>query len=369
MASHLDSVLSVIATGFPMKAVDPFLFAVYHKDAYPGSSPASMDAPRRGNGADFDMAAPYRMYHGFTVPGFPQHPHRGFETITVILQGTCDHTDSLGGAGRYGGDGKHADVQWMTAGSGIVHGENFPLRNVSPKTNTLQLFQIWLNLARVNKLAQPTFVMTWAEQMHVIPGTGGAECQLAAGTLGNATANIGPPPHSWGADPAHDVGVFLITVPPGGSYTLPPATTGALAQRTAYLVEGPTDKENASRMTIGGVPGPGGRGVFTLRADVATPCVNAAVPGEGHTALILVLQGIAIKEPVAQHGPFVMNTQAEIETAFSDFRRTKFGGWPWDEDAVVFPREQGRFADVIVDGKKVRTTPPEQGGRTEHELR
>ena len=233
----------------------------------------------------------------------------------------------------------------------------------------MQLFQLWLNLAAVNKLAPPSYVMTWAEQMRVVSGAGGAECQIAAGTLGNASASIGPPPHSWGADPAHDVGVFIITIPPGGSFTLPPAATGAQAHRMAYLVEGPTDKENANRMTVGGVPAPGGRGVFTLRADVAAECTNAASPGEGHTALILVLQGQAIKEPVAQHGPFVMNTQAEIQQAFADYQRTRFGGWPWDEDAVVFPREQGRFADMVVDGKKVRITPPEASAKIEHELR
>ena len=96
----------------PLDTPDPFLFCVYHYDNYPAGD-KDMQAPKRGNGADFNPNAPYRMYHGDRVPGFPQHPHRGFETITATITGLIDHTDSLGNAGRYG-DG---DLCWMTAGS------------------------------------------------------------------------------------------------------------------------------------------------------------------------------------------------------------------------------------------------------------
>ena len=112
----------------PMPTLDPFLFCVYHKDQYPpGSNNNRMEAPFPGNGADFNDAAPYRMYHGNLVPGFPQHPHRGFETITATIDGIVDHADSVGNAGRYG----MGDVQWMTdGGAGRV-----PLGNVSPPAN------------------------------------------------------------------------------------------------------------------------------------------------------------------------------------------------------------------------------------------
>ena len=141
---------------FPFQTPDPFLFAVYHNDEYPAGD-EQMRAPRRGNGADFDPNAPYRMYHGDRVPGFPQHPHRGFETVTATMRGIVDHTDSLGNAGRYG----HGDVQWMTAGSGIVHGEMFPLVHADTP-NHLRLFQIWLNLPSRKKMTDPAFVMHWA---------------------------------------------------------------------------------------------------------------------------------------------------------------------------------------------------------------
>ena len=136
-----SAVKSVGPLGFPFKTQDPFLFCVYHKDLYPAGNASNMFAPRKGNGADFDWSAPYRMYHGDRLPGFPQHPHRGFETLTLVQEGVCDHTDSLGAAGRYGGDGRRGDLQWMTAGAGCVHGENFPLVKTD-RPNTLRLFQI-----------------------------------------------------------------------------------------------------------------------------------------------------------------------------------------------------------------------------------
>jgi len=120
-----------------MSTIDPFIFCVYHKDKYPAGG-ESMEVPGvLGNGMDFNSDADYRMYHGRRVPGFPQHPHRGFETITATLEGIIDHTDSKGNAGRYG-DG---DLQWMTAGSGVVHGENFPLINTD-SPNSTRFFQI-----------------------------------------------------------------------------------------------------------------------------------------------------------------------------------------------------------------------------------
>ncbi|RYH21789.1 pirin family protein [archaeon] len=146
-------VTNIKPLSFPMETLDPFLFCVYHKDYYPAGD-EKMRAPRRGDGADFDSRAPYRMYHGDEIPGFPQHPHRGFETLTATLEGLTDHSDSQGNAGRYG----NGDLQWMTAGKGVVHGENFPLIN-KDKPNTLKLFQIWLNLPRKSKMVDPAFVM------------------------------------------------------------------------------------------------------------------------------------------------------------------------------------------------------------------
>jgi redox-sensitive bicupin YhaK (pirin superfamily) len=144
----------------PFPTLDPFLFCVYHKDAYPPATNDSMTAPIHGDGSDFNPDAPYRMYHGDDIPGFPQHPHRGFETITATIEGLVDHADSVGNAGRYG----QGDVQWMTAGAGVVHSEMFPLLN-KESSNKLRFFQIWLNLPAKSKMVDPGFAMFWAHDV------------------------------------------------------------------------------------------------------------------------------------------------------------------------------------------------------------
>lgn len=188
-----------------------------------------------------------------------------------------------------------------------------------------------------------------------VAGTAGAEATVVVGRLGDAVSAGDAPEHSWAADPEHDVGVFWIALPPGGSsFTLPPAAGGACTKRSLHLVEA-----GRHSVVVGGqrMPGPV---QMLARGDAEVKIVNADPEA---VAQLLVLQGKPIAEPVAQRGPFVMNTEAEIAQAFRDYRATQFGGWPWDEDAVVFPRSQGRFAQHVVrdaDGSKRNVTehPP-----------
>jgi redox-sensitive bicupin YhaK (pirin superfamily) len=160
--------LKIKPLGFPWDTLDPFLFCVYHADAYPRGNdflgPAS-DLNGRNIGNDFELRDGWRMYHGHTVPGFPVHPHRGFETVTVVRRGIVDHSDSFGGAGRYG----EGDIQWMTAGKGIQHAEMFPLLN-SGEENPLELFQIWLNLPAAGKMVNPYYGMIWKIPIKDKPG-------------------------------------------------------------------------------------------------------------------------------------------------------------------------------------------------------
>src|SRR5580765_8221982 len=157
--SPASSIVAVQPLGLPWVTVDPFLFCVHHDDAYPRGNekmgPAASLAGRN-LGQDFVTKDGWRMYHGEVVPGFPQHPHRGFETITIVRRGLVDHSDSLGATARYG----RGDVQWLTAGGGISHSEMFPLVD-GDKDNPLELFQIWLNLPAKDKLAEPHFTMFW----------------------------------------------------------------------------------------------------------------------------------------------------------------------------------------------------------------
>ena len=159
----MSSVISVEKLNFPWQTQDPFLFCAFHLDNYPKGNgqfgPAASLAGRQ-IGSDFSGKDGWSMYHGQSVPGFPSHPHKGFETITIAEQGLVDHSDSLGAAGRFG-DG---DVQWMTAGSGVQHSEMFPLLK-DEEENPLLLFQIWLNLPRASKEVPAHFAMLWNEEI------------------------------------------------------------------------------------------------------------------------------------------------------------------------------------------------------------
>ncbi len=154
-------ILERFPLGFPWATQDPFLFCVHHDDAYPvgdeGMGPAASLAGRN-MGQDFAGKDGWRMYHGLVVPGFPQHPHRGFETVTIVRRGYIDHADSLGAAARFG----EGDVQWLTAGKGIVHSEMFPLLK-RDEANPVELFQIWLNLPASDKMVDPYFSMLWSK--------------------------------------------------------------------------------------------------------------------------------------------------------------------------------------------------------------
>ncbi|MEY4486160.1 MAG: hypothetical protein RL440_691 [Bacteroidota bacterium] len=182
-------ILKTRPLGFQWETLDPFLFCVHHEDFFPKGNAALGPDPKnfegRHMGQDFIVKDGFRMYHGATVPGFPGHPHRGFETITVVRTGLVDHADSMGAAGRYG----NGDVQWMTAGKGVQHAEMFPLLN-QDQDNPLELFQIWLNLPKRSKMVQPHFKMLWAESVpkfSVASATGKANIEVLVGQRGNTT--------------------------------------------------------------------------------------------------------------------------------------------------------------------------------------
>ena len=237
MREDKGGILKIQALGFPWSTRDPFLFCVYHADAYPegnGDFGPAGSLEGRSLGNDFIIKDGWRMYHGKRVPGFPVHPHRGFETVTVVREGVVDHSDSLGGAGRYG----HGDVQWMTAGKGLQHAEMFPLLN-SDKPNSLELFQIWLNLPRRSKFVEPHYAMLWKNQIPVVSmkDQQGRETmvEVMAGSLEGHDAPD-PAPDSWARDPLHEVAIWYIQMDAEATWSLSPASRGV--NRTLYFFEG-----------------------------------------------------------------------------------------------------------------------------------
>ncbi|MCA9659641.1 MAG: pirin family protein [Myxococcales bacterium] len=326
------AILTLFELGFPWATFDPFLFCVHHEDFYPAGNDALGPAASlagRNLGMDFTIKDGWRMYHGDVVPGFPRHPHRGFETVTVARRGFIDHSDSLGATARYG----EGDVQWMTAGQGIVHAEMFPLlREDAP--NTCELFQIWLNLPAADKMVEPHFSMLWAPTIPTYrpsardDAAGEVEVRVIAGSVGGHRAPA-PPPNSWASAADSEVAIWTIRLGPKARLRLPPAPAGVL--RTLYYFRG--DGVSVADRSLPHHCG--------IRLDPQAP---AQIEAGDSAVELLLLQGRPIGEPVARHGPFVMNTDAEIARAYSDYRQTQFGGWPWPSPEPVHPRTEDRFA-------------------------
>jgi redox-sensitive bicupin YhaK (pirin superfamily) len=328
-----DPIIRAEPLSSPWQTRDPFLLCVHHVDHYPqGNDRLGPAASLEGRdiGQDFAGKDGWRMYHGDTIPGFPQHPHRGFETVTFVREGYIDHSDSLGATARFG----RGDLQWLTAGAGIVHSEMFPLLDAKAP-NRLELFQIWLNLPSQNKFAKPYFTMFWDNDVPRHRPAEGVEVTVMAGALAEAQPPA-PPPDSWAANADGDVALWLITLQPGASWTLPPAANRRTV-RMLYFFAG-------SQLEVAGRVAPQHAAIEVAAQE---PVKLAALDGPVE---VLLMQGKPIGEPVAQYGPFVMNTRAELQTAFDDYRRTQFGGWPFKSDDPVHPRDRGRFAQHA-DGK------------------
>lgn len=303
---------------------EPFLFCAHHYDYYPagndklGLNPTHFSG--RNMGSDFHEKDGFRLYHGAEIPGFPVHPHRGFETITIVRKGFADHADSLGAAGRYG----EGDVQWMTAGSGVQHSEMFPLLH-KDKENTLELFQIWLNLPKKNKMVKPDFKMLWSNDIPKIKEDK-VEISVISGEYG-AIKYFQAPSNSWAADPEHQVGILLVKMDQGGKFNYP-AKAGV--NRSIYFFEGDGAQVNGEKVS-------GRQGLFLDQNQDLSVEVTAK-------AEFLLLEAKPIGEPVFQYGPFVMNSREEIVQTINDYQATQFGGWKWNRNDMIHGPGIERFA-------------------------
>ena len=334
-----DPIIEITAlpkTG-PWPTKDPFLFCVHHNDHYPKANESlGPDAPLNGRdiGQDFSNKDGWSMYHGENVPGFPRHPHRGFETVTIVNKGLIDHADSLGSSARYG-DG---DVQWLTAGDGIQHAEMFPLFN-KDKTNPMSFFQIWINLPSIRKRVKPNFLMFWSSDVPVI------NVQDVKGRLTSITVVAGsygqnfppdPPPDSWASEKKNDVAMWIVKLEPSAEWIMPSTVKSSI--RSLYIISG-------GSISIAG------RVVKEMHQVEIMPDVEVKIVDFGKGSEILILQGKPISEPIAKYGPFVMNNQSEIRDAYYDYQKTQFGGWDWGSDGPVHGKDYKRFAKYI-NGKK-----------------
>ncbi|MEK6540770.1 MAG: pirin family protein [Pseudomonadota bacterium] len=244
----------------------------------------------------FDYAAPHNFAPAATPRGVGQHPHRGFETVTIAYQGEVAHRDSAGNAGVIGA----GDVQWMTAASGIIH-EEFHSPAFTMCGGPFQMVQLWVNLPATDKVRAPQYQAITRDQIAkvALPGGGGAARVIAgdfAGTSGPAHTHT--PINLWDVRMTGEAPVAL---------TLPVGHSAMIA-----VLDG--------RVTSDGGFEAGAAEIMLFDRSGGTVTVSSNGP-----ATILVMTGEPIDEPIVGHGPFVMNSEAEIRNAYADFRAGRFG--------------------------------------------
>lgn len=325
----MNQIIEIHQMGNTWVTYNPFLFTAHHRDIFPSGNEnlgPDVDLSNRTLGNDFQNIDNWNMYHGSQIPGFPHHPHRGFETVTIVEEGYADHFDSLGATGRFG----NGDVQWMTAGKGVQHSEMFPLLNRQSE-NPLELFQIWLNLPKKNKMVHPEYKMLWNEKIPFVKTFDKlgklSTVKIISGHYNN-TQGIPSTANSWASEAKNHVQIWNITIEKDGEWTIPSSPNSV--NKAIYFYAGSSIEIDGQTISV----------KHSIKID---PTQEIKVKAHANTKLLL-LEGEPIHEPVAQHGPFVMNTQEEILSAFAEYRQTQFGGWPWDNMEKVHPRDQGRFA-------------------------
>lgn len=243
----------------------------------------------------FLMMDDFRAYQESDfIKGFPWHPHRGIETITYVLKGDVEHGDSLGNKGTI----SSGDIQWMTAGSGIIHQE-------MPKgdgTGTMLGFQLWLNLPSTRKMCPPKYQDAASSSIPSVQPTGDVSIKVICGTIESVTGPI--------EDEITEPNYFDITIKPGSNYTIQVSPDHKVF---CYVIEG--------------------RGIFGDNPEEEVTNETLLLFGEGDFVTVqtsqegvrfLFITGKPLNEPISWRGPIVMNTKEEIELAFSELEQNTF---------------------------------------------
>lgn len=265
-----------VGDGFPVNTL-----LSYHRDG-PQISPFLL----------LDYAGPAQFSPSNQQRGVGVHPHRGFETVTIVYQGEVEHQDNAGHAGKIG----PGDVQWMTAARGIVHEERHSL-DFSKKGGTLEMVQLWVNLPAKDKMSPPHYQEILSHHIPVISlDEQGSVLRVIAGNYGGiqGVAQTFTPMNIWDLKLKADIRIDLKHLPQGFNTML-------LVLKGSILVNN-THEINAKELAF-----------FSQEQEAIALHVKS-------DAVILVLNGQPIDEPIVGHGPFVMNTKQEIMDAFKDYR-------------------------------------------------
>ncbi|MGH8713784.1 MAG: pirin family protein [Casimicrobiaceae bacterium] len=270
-------------------------------EAIPTSDGAGVKLKRSLGQSNWARLDPFLMLDHFStdnaddyIAGFPAHPHRGFETVTYMLDGHMRHQDHLGNTG----DLKAGGVQWMSAGRGIIHSE-MPQQ----ESGRMRGFQLWINLPSKEKMKRAAYRDIQASEIPVVELPGGGRVKVIAGTLiGDGHATPGPI-QGLSTDPLY----FDVALPPRARFrhALP-----AGHHAFVYPFEGTVDvgAEGAQRA------------LATHHAGILTDGDAVELAGGPDGGRVILLAGRPLLEPIVQYGPFVMNTREEIEQAVRDYQ-------------------------------------------------
>ena len=235
---------------------------------------------------------------GDYLAGFPPHPHRGFETVTYMLDGHMRHEDHLGNVGEL----KSGSVQWMTAGRGIVHSE-MPQQ----EEGRMRGFQLWINLPAKEKMKPASYRDIPAADIPVVTLPDGGRAKIIAGVLQADDATVAGPIQGLSTEPLY----FDIELPAGASFSHP---IDSSHNAFVYVFEG--------SLQIGAADA--ARPLKAQNAGVLSPGDQVDMTADAGGARFLLLAGKPLGEPIVQYGPFVMNTVEEVEQAISDFQSGTF---------------------------------------------
>jgi quercetin 2,3-dioxygenase len=259
--------------------------------AFPGSALMDLDPFLL-----LDQMGPIDMLPG-AATGFPPHPHRGFETVTYLLSGEFQHRDSWGNHGLL----RPGDVQWMTAGSGLVHSE-LPGETLARQGGRLHGFQLWINLPRKDKMIKPRYQDTPSDRIPVAASADGSvRVKVVAGEALGVKGVI---------ETRIPILYLHATLAPGAEFNQPvPKDENALA----FVIEGEAGigEERAAQNQV-------------VLFDRFSSAIQVRNVGTGHLSLLLIA-GQPIGEPVARRGPFVMNTREELQQAVEDYVEGRMG--------------------------------------------
>jgi redox-sensitive bicupin YhaK (pirin superfamily) len=226
--------------------------------------------------------------------GAPDHPHRGFETVTYIIDGEMEHEDSHGHRGSIRG----GDVQWMTAGAGVIHSE-MPSREMLQKGGRMHGFQIWINLPREKKMTPPRYQEYTGERLPLVADAG-RWIRVIAGEAGGKRSPI---------ETTVPATMLHVKLDPGVREELPVAPGSNVI---VHVISGDGSFENTH--------------VAAHQAAILTNSASSvSLIGGAERLEVLLLAGMPLGEPVERYGPFVMNTMNELEQAFADYRSGRFG--------------------------------------------